>query len=710
MPDVVYDVFISYSSKDALWTRGDLLSRLEQGGLRVCIDYRDFTPGEPSRREMRRAVEQSRHTLLVLTPAYLASEWTEFEALLAGTLDPANRQRRIVPLRHQPCDPPLDIGYLTIANFVDPPDVEAEWQRLLKALGVPLGVQQLAALPEDRVPEVSPLPAGSRMPLSHNPLFTGRQNDLQTLARLLRAGETAAIGPIAAATGLGGIGKTQLASEFVHRYGRHFAGGVFWLSFADPAGVTAEIAACGGPDHLNLAPDFGALPLEQQVRLVQAQWQLPLQRLLVFDNCEDEALLEQWRPRHGGCRVLITSRRAAWLPTLGVQPLPLDVLLCVESVALLRRYLGTLAVSDADLASIAAAVGDLPLALHLSGSFLARYGHAVSLDAYLAELGKPDALTHRALEGWKLDQKLNPTRHEEHVARTFALSYEQLDAADETDALALRLLARAAHFAPGEPIPRDLLKLTLSLAEDDAAAALLAEDALRRLLDLGLLETEDDGALRLHRLLAIFVRAVATEEQAQAAVEQALLGIANRLNNAGDPRPLLVLQPHLRAITDAARERLDEHAASLCNTLAYHLYMIGDYIGARPYFERALAINEQVLGTQHPETARSLNNLGGLLRAMGDLAGAQPYVERALAIREQVLGAQHPDTARSLNNLGALLRARGDYAEAQLYYERALAICEQVLGSNHPNTRTVRHNLAALNAAIKSSASSDEDL
>ncbi|MDH4136601.1 MAG: tetratricopeptide repeat protein, partial [Anaerolineae bacterium] len=47
--------------------------------------------------------------------------------------------------------------------------------------------------------------------------------------------------------------------------------------------------------------------------------------------------------------------------------------------------------------------------------------------------------------------------------------------------------------------------------------------------------------------------------------------------------------------------------------------------------------NEKVLGGEHPDTARSLNNLGFLLQAMGDLAGARPYYERALAIREKVL-------------------------------------------------------------------------
>ncbi|HEX6290916.1 MAG TPA: helix-turn-helix transcriptional regulator, partial [Herpetosiphonaceae bacterium] len=69
----------------------------------------------------------------------------------------------------------------------------------------------VALLPLDTVPPPAPLPAGSRMPLSRNPLFVGRDADLRQLAHALTVSETAAIGQveIAAATGLGGIGKTQ---------------------------------------------------------------------------------------------------------------------------------------------------------------------------------------------------------------------------------------------------------------------------------------------------------------------------------------------------------------------------------------------------------------------------------------------------------------------------------------------------------------------
>jgi tetratricopeptide (TPR) repeat protein len=73
--------------------------------------------------------------------------------------------------------------------------------------------------------------------------------------------------------------------------------------------------------------------------------------------------------------------------------------------------------------------------------------------------------------------------------------------------------------------------------------------------------------------------------------------------------------------------------------------------GARPLYERALAINEKALGPEHPRTARSLNNLGALLQDQSDLAAARSLYERAIEIGEKTLGAEHPGTAISLSNL-----------------------------------------------------------
>ena len=121
----------------------------------------------------------------------------------------------------------------------------------------------------------------------------------------------------------------------------------------------------------------------------------------------------------------------------------------------------------------------------------------------------------------------------------------------------MALLARAARFAPGQPILRDLLLATIVGSEEAPDAALQAEDALGRLLAFGLLEPEATGTVRLHRIPAVFVGVVAKDAGAQTTVEDILLAEAERLCDAGYPRPLLALYPHLRTVTEAAQSRED---------------------------------------------------------------------------------------------------------------------------------------------------------
>lgn len=105
-----------------------------------------------------------------------------------------------------------------------------------------------------------------------NPLFVGREEDLKFLAAEMRAGGSPSR-PMKTVclSGLGGVGKTQLASEFAHRYGSYFRGGIYWLNLSNPDAIAEEIASCGGAGAMDLRADFDRLPLEDQVRRVKSE-------------------------------------------------------------------------------------------------------------------------------------------------------------------------------------------------------------------------------------------------------------------------------------------------------------------------------------------------------------------------------------------------------------------------------------------------------
>jgi tetratricopeptide (TPR) repeat protein len=444
-------------------------------------------------------------------------------------------------------------------------------------------------------------------------------------------------------------------------------------------------------------PDrYRELDLPTQVALVQQAWQRPIPRLLIFDSCEHEALLMRWRPTTGGCRTLLTSRRQVWDLSLNVQSLVLHKLPRTESIDLLRKFRPDLPASSLLLNDIAHELGDLPLALHLAGSFLKDRLRAITPERYLEQLRAPALLDHISLH-WKT---LLPADYVPDIVRTFALSYDQLGSDHPTDLMAQKLLASAACFAPGEPIPWVLLAESLAAGDEDQNA--LAVDALNQLLALGLVEEVDLEAIRIHRLIALYLAHTAPDQMtgAQMAVEAMVAEAAGQVNQSGLPARLLPWQLHLRHITDNAIAHASGLAALLCNELGYHLNSTGDLWGANDYFEQALAIRRSLLGEEHPDTASSLNNRGSVLRAMGDLKEAKEYFEQALAIRRKLLGDEHPDTGISLSNLGGVLRAMGDLEGAKEYIEQALVINRKLRGEEHPDTASSLNNRGSVLRAM----------
>ena len=135
----------------------------------------------------------------------------------------------------------------------------------------------------------------------------------------------------------------------------------------------------------------------------------------------------------------------------------------------------------------------------------------------------------------------------------------------------------------------------------------------------------------------------------------------------------------------------------LLTALAYFRYgALADYEKAKALFERALSIREKLQGTNHPDTATSINDLARVLQTHGNLDRAQSLFERALTIREKILGSEHPDTATTLNDLGRLLRRREDLVRARPLIERALGIRQKAFGDDSPEVASSLINLGQL--------------
>jgi hypothetical protein len=91
---------------------------------------------------------------------------------------------------------------------------------------------------------------GGKVP-PRNPRFTGRDSMLTELRRRLRAAQPALV--VQALYGLGGVGKTQLAIEYAHRFAADYQG-VWWIDAAQPVLIPDQLTTLAARLDLPTGP------------------------------------------------------------------------------------------------------------------------------------------------------------------------------------------------------------------------------------------------------------------------------------------------------------------------------------------------------------------------------------------------------------------------------------------------------------------------
>jgi len=675
------DFFISYTQVNRPWAEW-IAVQLEAAGYTTLLQAWDFRPGSDFLHRMQQATSTAGRTIALLSPAYFGSQFGEAEWRAAFVKDPTGELGLLVPVRVQEFEPP---GLLASRVYVDLVDVGEEEARRRLLSGVDQSGARPASAPFPGVsakrfpgqgPEVSNLPARNRN-------FSGRDDLLEQLHARLQAEATAAVVPTGAVHGLGGVGKTQLALEFSHRFASDYDI-AWWIPADEPTSATAALAA--------LARRLGVEELADQSEMVAGLFDRLRQRarwLLVYDNAERPERLAGLLPPGGGGQVLMTSRWSAW--GNHATPLPVNVLAREESIAFLGGRTG--ATDPAALDELAELLGDLPLALEEAAAYLEETG--VGLAEYL------ELVRDRARDLFGLDQPPDDEQGDQRrVATVWSLSLERVHR--EAPA-AEALLNLCAFLAPD--IPRGLPAEQPQLLPADLAHVVSDPLVYNRMLAVVgrySLAAMTPTTVLVHRLVQAVIQARLGKERERRWAEIAIGLLRKRFPNdswevATWPTCERLL-PHVLVATGHT-ERLEvagEQAGWLLDRAANYLHERGQYRQARPIAERALRVTEATLGAAHPEVAWRYDGLGATLRRLGDLAGARMQLERALAIAEAALGPDHEDVAKWRSNLGLVLRDLGDLEGGRVQVERALAISEAALGPDHLHVAVRRGELGDL--------------
>jgi hypothetical protein len=537
-------------------------------------------------------------------------------------------------------------------------------------------------------------------------------------------------------SGLGGVGKTQLAAGLAHRlWGRGELDLLVWVSATSrPAVVTAYAQAAAdvtGVEDQN--PDQAAARFLAWLATTPQRW------LIVLDDVTDPNHLQGlWPPASPSGRTVVTTRSTDSALTAGRHRIDVGVFTPTESLAYLSAKLAGDPVRLDQAAGLADDLGHLPLALAQAAAYILDRTGMTCAD-YRRRLAdrrrRLDALAPRVL----------PDDYPYPVAVTWSLS---IDRADEfpPPGLARPVLELAALLDPnGIPMEVFTTPAVLTYLGGRTGGPVEADDvtdALDNLARLSLATIDPKTrTIRVHGLLQRVVReATPTDHTADLAVTaaNALVAIwpgierdrehaqALRANTAalhshtgpllwhpdqgahpvlfaagrslGDTGQVTAAVDYFHTLHTTATERLGpDHPDTLAtrNDLAYWRGAAGDPAGAAAAFEELLADVLRVFGPDHHGTLTTRHNLAMWRGEAGDPAGAATAYKKLLADRIRVLGPDHPHTLITRNNL-ALWRGRaGDAAGAVTAFEELLADRIRVLGPDHPHTLATRGNLAS---------------
>lgn len=543
------------------------------------------------------------------------------------------------------------------------------------------------------------------VPLPRNPFFTGRTEILEMLHTQIDADQAVALTQSSALHGLGGVGKTQIALEYVYRYGLEYSA-VFWIGAETEEQIVNDLLRIAEVLQLPERAD------ENQQRVVAAvqHWLIShRQWLLVWDNVEDVDLFQRFLPTTRSGALIITTRCQA-LGTLA-QGLDLAPMKQEEGILFLLRRAKVLSpeatgenlrqfavgwhAQYAAVSELVMALGGLPLALDQAGAYIEETQS--SLSAYL------DLFRTRRASLLKLRGQVS-REHPASVSTTLTLTI----AATAQRHPAIEDLLRVCTLLQADTIPEELfcqggehLGTVLAMTCHDP---LEWDRVVRVACSSSLLSRQpEEQTLSMHRLVqAVLLDSISEEEREQwdKRVTDALNAVFPEIwyNSPYNARKQCErLLPHVLLSIHRKRETAGSLAcASLDYKTACYLFQRGQLTEAAPLFQRALQVRERILGSEHLDVAFALNKLAVLSLNQGRFIEAERLFQRALQIQEQARGVEHPELATLLNNLAVLSWERGKYKEAEPLFQRALQIRERALGLEHPEVATSLNNLAEL--------------
>ncbi len=523
--------------------------------------------------------------------------------------------------------------------------------------------------------------------------FTGRDAVLAEVHQRLEEGGRE--GVRLALRGMSGVGKTQIATEYAHRFGNHYDI-VWWISAGFRATAREQLADLADRLELPTGKELG-----NRIRAVHEALRTgrPYRRwLLVFDGADDMEQVDDLLPEGNG-HVLITSLTRDWTISGDTAEIEVEPFSRSESIAYTLRRADRLTEREAD--ELADAVQDLPLLLSQTAAELA--AGPMPARQYIDRIRRGDA-----------------NRIGIRISSDYPMGFDTmwsitLNTLQDRNPEAVELLHLFGLFAP-DAIPVRLMQSARPATLPEHLSALAADPirwhtVLRRLSEASTVrmdypegpETEPYvDRVSMHRVYHRFLRSTFSEER-----HAALSAAASRVLADADPRrptdtrswsAYAELIPHLEPT--GALESTDPEVRQLILNCVSYLRTRGENVTGLRLCERVLASWRRHMPFDQRELRVLVHQHTNMLRRLGRYQEAleigRDTVDRLAAVRP----ADHADLLLAKNGLGATLVALGRYQEAHQLFDDSVRAFVKTLGEESPRTLQDRSNLAGVLALL----------
>ncbi|MGH4009620.1 MAG: FxSxx-COOH system tetratricopeptide repeat protein [Pseudonocardiaceae bacterium] len=521
-----------------------------------------------------------------------------------------------------------------------------------------------------------PTPIWGNVP-PRNPNFTGREELLSLLSEHLTAGSTTAVLP-AALYGMGGIGKTQMAVEYIYQHMQDYDI-IWWIAATEPAQIRAGLTELA--QRLGLPGSAEANTAVPSVREALRIGEPYRNWLLVFDSAESPKVVRPFFPASEFGTILITSRNPDWAAI--ANPLEVAVFKREESKKLLTRR-GP-AIDDKEADQLAEKLGDLPLAIAQAATWRAETGMPVHEYLRLFDEKVAEILDTSA-----------PMDYETSVAAAWRVSLDELKTRNPA---AHQLLQVCAFFAP-DPISRDLFTRVRGDSispELDAALQdpMRLSKTIRDIHRYGLAKIDHrNNTLQLHRLVQLVLSNRMTPQEQQKMLHGAHVLLANLDPN--DPVPAKQWPQYLNMLPHAYAAHViecdDSWVRQLVINLMIFLYHWGDHEEACRLAQQAVDAWTDKLGEANPQTLKVAERLGFYLWTLGRFAEAARINDETLKRHRETSGENSEETLVAEIAVATDLKGSGNFLAAldlnTQIYQKARAL----FGDDDPTTLLTAHD------------------